>query len=542
MMKKGIYCISRFLLTVIGFLFLSIVDIDAHEIKIKSFSLQMEPMTVPMQRKDNNGAVCALVKVIVPNEAASFEGNLIGQCDYKSSEYWCYLSPGSKQLKIKYPNCQPLMVNFESLIGESLRSKYIYELLLSVPDTDNSEINKMFRIINNIKQINPDHIGHKQGTLYPFAKDGKYGYLDANFNIKLDAIYTDIFNHGMFSCAIYDKMILSNKTTRKTDFWDQDFYWVRKDSVWGAINADNQTVIPFKYYRLYPTQEDYNACRFTFAMMKNSKNENVGYLIDLRTGETVQKISGIEERYCKNALYSNLTISRLLHIYTENNQDLFFDKYTGDLVKIHVPKGYFFRYFLPYNHLYFYSSSKYTDLIIDTNSRKIPIGDTRCYWPSTWQSANVSPQYFITNNGIFDLESEKYIFEKYSRGVEAYAVSSTIIQLFYEYGIHSEIIYFDLQNKSFSTEYPDLVSNKHNLLQPWQLAFNMISKEFGDKVDDVIELSDTYCMVVSTVTGDRWATAYTIVDKDGNYLRLLNGEVTQGLIHKYCSDAYYIYD
>lgn len=101
-------------------------------IKIKSFSLQMEPMTVPMQRVDANGNVCALVKVIIPNAQASFEGSLIGNCDYKTSEYWCYLSPGSKQLKIKYPNCEPLMVNFDNFIG-GLASKQIYELHLIIP-------------------------------------------------------------------------------------------------------------------------------------------------------------------------------------------------------------------------------------------------------------------------------------------------------------------------------------------------------------------------------------------------------------------------
>ena len=108
-------------------------NVLADEIRVKSFSMQMEPMTVDMQRKDNNGEVCALVKVIIPTAQATFEGNLIGRSDYKTSEYWCYLSPGSKQLKVKYPNCEPLMVNFEDLIGSGLHSKQIYELSLSVP-------------------------------------------------------------------------------------------------------------------------------------------------------------------------------------------------------------------------------------------------------------------------------------------------------------------------------------------------------------------------------------------------------------------------
>lgn len=127
------------------------VRIIAQDIQVKSFSLQMEPMTVPMQRVDANGNVCALVKVIIPNAQASFEGSLIGKCDYKTSEYWCYLSPGSKQLKIKYPNCEPLMVNFESFIGSGLKSKQIYELTLLVPNKANGDSYNIHGEIN----INP---------------------------------------------------------------------------------------------------------------------------------------------------------------------------------------------------------------------------------------------------------------------------------------------------------------------------------------------------------------------------------------------------
>lgn len=116
--------------------FLLGVNAGAQEIKVKSFSVQMmEVMTEPMQRRDNNGNICALVKVIIPSAQAAFEGNLIGKCDFKTSEYWCYLSPGSKHLKIKYPGCEPLMVNFEDLIGSGVRSKQIYELYLQVPQT-----------------------------------------------------------------------------------------------------------------------------------------------------------------------------------------------------------------------------------------------------------------------------------------------------------------------------------------------------------------------------------------------------------------------
>lgn len=156
------------------------IDVNAQEIKVKSFSLQMEPMTVPMQRKDNNGEICALVKVILPSKQAAFEGNLIGDCDFKTSEYWCYLSPGSKYLKIKYPGTEPLLVNFENYIGTGLKSRGIYELAIEVPIQNHMDAT--FTIKGEIKKESPNEEGlygkkmpYKPGyTIYKNYKDGKY--------------------------------------------------------------------------------------------------------------------------------------------------------------------------------------------------------------------------------------------------------------------------------------------------------------------------------------------------------------------------------
>ena len=152
----------------------------ADEIRIKSFSMQMEPMTVEMQRKDNNGEVCALVKVIIPTAQATFEGNLIGRSDYKTSEYWCYLSPGSKQLKVKYPNCEPLMIDISDSNAKGIKGKTIYQLVISVikdmsagQETLTDSMMSKLRIekyLTNISTVNPKFIHPKRGRLYPFQK------------------------------------------------------------------------------------------------------------------------------------------------------------------------------------------------------------------------------------------------------------------------------------------------------------------------------------------------------------------------------------
>ena len=154
---------------------------DAKEIKIKSFSMLMEPMTVPMQRKDNNGNVCALVKVIIPSAHASFEGSIIGNCDFKISEYWCYLSPGSKQLKIKYPNCDPIMVYFDQLIGSGVKSKQIYELSLDVPVSSIEQNQKIYTLsltVHSNKQVSilgkQTYVHMDSVSVKRFNKNGVY--------------------------------------------------------------------------------------------------------------------------------------------------------------------------------------------------------------------------------------------------------------------------------------------------------------------------------------------------------------------------------
>lgn len=107
--------------------------LDAQELKLESVTMEMMTQTMSAQRKDLNGEVCALVKVIMPGDKVVFEGNVIGDYPYKTSEYWCYLSPGTKTLKIKYPNLRPLIVDFTEFFGSGLKGHRIYNIVVQVP-------------------------------------------------------------------------------------------------------------------------------------------------------------------------------------------------------------------------------------------------------------------------------------------------------------------------------------------------------------------------------------------------------------------------
>lgn len=172
-------------------------DAYAEEIKVKSFSMQMDPMTVPMQRKDNNGNICALVKVIIPSAKATFEGSLIGDCDFKTSEYWCYLAPGSKHIKVKYPGCEPLLINFESLIGTGVKGSMIYELVLSVP-------------VVNVKKGEPLQlaVAYEKPSNFPFNKDNQRRF--ENDRIEELDVYLNLKDDG----SADDHIIVENKTEK----------------------------------------------------------------------------------------------------------------------------------------------------------------------------------------------------------------------------------------------------------------------------------------------------------------------------------------
>ena len=89
----------------------------------------MDIMDVSMQKRDYNNEICAIVKVLLPLEGVEFEGAF--DYSFHTNEYWVYMSPGKKMLRVKCPGRLPLMVHFDDFLGSGVMAKTIYELLLS---------------------------------------------------------------------------------------------------------------------------------------------------------------------------------------------------------------------------------------------------------------------------------------------------------------------------------------------------------------------------------------------------------------------------
>lgn len=88
------------------------------------------------RRDDIKGMPCALLKVQFPIENTLFYGNIVGEIDFKTNEYWVYMPEGTKEIKIVQNNFPPKTIIFSDYDIESLKSKYTYELTLLGKRTD----------------------------------------------------------------------------------------------------------------------------------------------------------------------------------------------------------------------------------------------------------------------------------------------------------------------------------------------------------------------------------------------------------------------
>lgn len=117
---------NKFIVSIASVLLCSINSFS-QELVVKSFETSLDPMTVPMQKKDLNGFICPIVKVELPITGIKFEGNIIDSC-FDVNEYLVYLSPNSKMMAIKCPGYKTLKVYFNDYQIPHVVSKGIYIL------------------------------------------------------------------------------------------------------------------------------------------------------------------------------------------------------------------------------------------------------------------------------------------------------------------------------------------------------------------------------------------------------------------------------
>ena len=114
----------------IVFLLLSLfsLNIYAQELKVVKFEETKDLDAVVYSVTDFNGNPCALIKVGLAIEGATFEGDVI-KTERKGNEYWVYMPEGSYLLNVNTPNSTPLRYQFDKL-----KKNVTYVMVIQLPN------------------------------------------------------------------------------------------------------------------------------------------------------------------------------------------------------------------------------------------------------------------------------------------------------------------------------------------------------------------------------------------------------------------------
>lgn len=128
MMKIVMFISKGLLTTVLTMTFLT--NSFSQGFKVKEFKQIINDGSAFHAPMDEDGHPCGLIKVRTDDASLKFKGNVIGEVENKTNEYWVYIPQGSQSLLIMHPNFLPLSVDF-SAYGVAIVPKATYVLTLS---------------------------------------------------------------------------------------------------------------------------------------------------------------------------------------------------------------------------------------------------------------------------------------------------------------------------------------------------------------------------------------------------------------------------
>jgi len=226
----------------IGLLSLFVAGVTfAQDIEVKKFEpLEKDQTAALSPRKDINGVTCGLVKVLLKEPGAEFEGSVMGDVQFTGSEYLVYLPNGTKRLGIKHPDYLPTTIVFADYGTKKVASATTYELKVKMnkkqAKVDNS---KKGMAVFNIKPSNAmllidGQIADGSGGIYTlslpygthyytvklndFSINNQSVQIDKNAkNISVDL--TEFFAKVDVSCKTEDADILINNEQKGVGKW-----------------------------------------------------------------------------------------------------------------------------------------------------------------------------------------------------------------------------------------------------------------------------------------------------------------------------------
>lgn len=99
--------------------------------KVKEFKQNISDGSAFNAPLDAEGHPCGLIKVRTDVAELQFKGDVMGDVENKTNEYWVYMAKGSKQLGILHPNFLPMTVNLMEYGIAEVDSKATYIMTLT---------------------------------------------------------------------------------------------------------------------------------------------------------------------------------------------------------------------------------------------------------------------------------------------------------------------------------------------------------------------------------------------------------------------------
>lgn len=99
--------------------------------KVKEFQQNMNDGSAFHAPMDANGHPCGLIKVRTDDGELRFKGDVVGEVENKTNEYWVFMAQGSNTLHILHPNYLPLLVKLDEYGLGEVSSKATYVLTLT---------------------------------------------------------------------------------------------------------------------------------------------------------------------------------------------------------------------------------------------------------------------------------------------------------------------------------------------------------------------------------------------------------------------------
>ncbi len=179
----------RHFLHLLMFLVFTTITTQAQNISVKSFNLIENDMDarVTFSKHDQNGEVCAIIKVVTTQTDFDWEPDALGivAAERKTGEYWLYVPRGARRLTIKH-NKLGILRNYQYPIAIQAATVYVMELITARVTTIVEEeiIPTQWLVITSEPEGADVYINDLLRGQTPFSKEFEVG----DYNYRLEKI------------------------------------------------------------------------------------------------------------------------------------------------------------------------------------------------------------------------------------------------------------------------------------------------------------------------------------------------------------------